>query len=196
MKICDNLVIEGLKLHFTNKWNMQSNLSLLTARIMPSEKAPVAFKLNTAWSLKYKMYNMSSSSSSCCTSLQYHPGSQFCSFQFLLCPQHIHYSSNMAIKRFGESADSCSLAVCFLFLLECLVFPLSFALLVWSLTLSFTLSFFTGSSHQPLLLLFLPVVQLHFPVVYGHFIDFVLNCWFQWLVSCFSSYLETKIYCR
>ena len=30
---------------------MQSNLSQLTARIMPSEKAPVAFKLNTARSL-------------------------------------------------------------------------------------------------------------------------------------------------
>ena len=38
------------------------NESQVTARIIPSEKAPVAFKLKTARSLKYKMYNMSSSS--------------------------------------------------------------------------------------------------------------------------------------
>ena len=43
----------------------------LTARAMPSEKAPVAFKLKTARSLKYKMYNNSSSSSYCWTSPRY-----------------------------------------------------------------------------------------------------------------------------
>ena len=43
----------------------------LTAQVMPSEKAPVAFKLKTARSLKYKMYTKSSSSSNCWTSPQY-----------------------------------------------------------------------------------------------------------------------------
>ena len=43
----------------------------LTAWVMPSEKAPVAFKLKTARSLKYKMYTKSSSSSNCWTSLRY-----------------------------------------------------------------------------------------------------------------------------
>ena len=43
----------------------------LTARIMPSEKAPFAFKLKTARSLKYKMYTKSSSLSYCWTSTRY-----------------------------------------------------------------------------------------------------------------------------
>ena len=45
----------------------------LTARVMPSEKAPVAFKLKTARSLKYKMNTKSSSSSNCWTSSRYSP---------------------------------------------------------------------------------------------------------------------------